>query len=238
MRRVLFLTIVLVLLLGTVGTASAQTVGDYDETALGDIWPYYAWTGEPGAAVDIKLYRPSTEAGWPLPEGPYAGTGFAVIGDSEWRRQSYPAYQFADELGYYFAEFMFPRDEAWYPCGYPYRWKCNFPHPEEGYVEFHSPVAQRLVDPNTGEILFSWFEGFLLWPYFDSIYYEATDDFAGAWALANPMDTVAPLWAGIFVDDVLIHTEPYEVLGYFWKISDLEYDPGPFGEDFEFIPVP
>jgi hypothetical protein len=222
MRKVLFVTLALVLLLGTFGTASAQDVGDYDLAVLGEVWSYNYGGFLPGEPVDVYLWAPSTLLGWPLAEGPYAGTWFMPIGESEVRRQSYPAYQAADEYGFYFAEFMFPRDEVWYPCSYPYKWNCNyvvsvFP---DIVIEFHSPVWQDD------------FEFGLAWPYFDSIYYAATDDFLGAWALANPMDTVAPMYAvtegavsGYYI------MEPYEVMGYFWKVSDLE-------DDFEFIPVP
>jgi len=231
MRRVLFLTITLVLLLGTFGTASAQDVGDYHVIALGDIGEFNVWTATPYAAVDIELYRPSTLLGWPFDEGPYEGTGWLVIGASESRRQSYPAYQFADELGYYYAEFMFPRDNVWYPCGYPYRWACNFSHPDEGYVEFHSPVAQGRLG------LGGYFESPLLWPYYDSLYYDATGDFEEAWNRANPMDTVHPLWVDVYVDGDLFYSWPNEVTGYYWKVSDLEYDMED-AFDFVFVPVP
>jgi hypothetical protein len=87
-------------------------------------------------------------------------------------------------------------------------------------IEFHSPVWQDD------------FEFGLAWPYFDSIIYANTGDFEAAWLAANPMDTVAPMYAitegavsGYYI------MEPYEVMGYFWKVSDLE-------APFEFIPVP
>jgi len=217
MRKALFLTMVLVLLAGTYVTASAQGVvlGDTLELTVTGLGPY--------EGVDVYLYRPSTLEGWPFTTGPDFGTYFWPMDESAWRRQSYPDYQEADVLGNYYAEFMLPRDEAWYPCSYPYKWNCNILG--AGAVEFHSPVWQDD------------FEAGLAWPYYDSVYFEATDDFLGAWLLANPMDTVHPHVVIIDAEsfDVAVGI-PVEVLGYYWKVSDLEYDLD--DQDFEFIPVP
>jgi len=225
MRKVLFVTMALVLLLGTFATAFAQE--EFPGVVLGDLAEIEVWGLDAYEAVDVYLYRPPTIAWDPVGEiwvpdypfagGPFNGTYFYPTFESEWRRQSYPAYTEADILGYYYAEFMLPRDEAWFPCSYPYKWNCNYAR--TGYVEFHSPVWQDD------------FEDGLAWPYFDSIYYDATGDFLGAWLLANPMDTVHP--HVIVVDTASSGTVgfEFEVLGYYWKWSDLE-------DDFEFIPVP
>ena len=69
MRRVLFATVVLVILLGSFSSAFAaepERVEQVDTTLLGDIWIFYYDFGLPFIGVDAYLYRPSTLAGWPF----------------------------------------------------------------------------------------------------------------------------------------------------------------------------
>jgi hypothetical protein len=213
MRRLLFVTIALVLLLGSFSPAFAQE----PEAVLGEVWFFFGNGFIPGERVDMYLFRPSTEAGWPFAGGPNFGTYFAPMFESADRRQSYPAFQFADEFGGYFAEFMLPREETWYPCSYPYKWKCNFvifpgSPLELPVVEWHSPV-------NQGN-----FEFPLIWPWYDTATLVNTGDIDMALAAANPADTVAPLQAKMIGASGNGFIFSWEVTGYFWKLSDL-HDP-------------
>jgi len=207
MRRVVFL-IAIVALLVPVGTAFAQPPtfpnevwGDYDGTLLGEVWTYNYAGFYPGERVDVYLYRPSTLAGWPLSEGPLNGTYFWPGPESEIRRMSYAEdFLYADEFGFYYAQFMFPRDEVWYPCSFPLKWKCNY-QVDPTTVEYHSPAA--MAYETDGIYTLSW-----------------------PWAV-DPMDTVAPLTAWTVGEFALaaapspVYIEPYEVWGMYWKFSDI-----------------
>jgi hypothetical protein len=203
MKRMLFVTIVLVLLFGSVSSAFAaepQQVEQVTTALLGEVWGFYFDFGIPGMRVDAYLYRPSTLGGWPFTGGPENGTYFMPIGDSEMRRQSYPAYQYTDQFGFYYAEFMFPRDEAWFPCSFPLKWKCNY-MTAPGVIEYHSPAAMayecRFLSPTVMECLD--------WPW------------AGA-----PYDTVAPLEVYLIDQFGGGYIIPFEVLGMYWKFSDIK----------------
>jgi hypothetical protein len=199
MKRMLFATIVLVLLFGSVGSAFAAEPQQIGGVVLGDTIMVTADFGLPGIRVDAYLYRPSTLAGWPFAGGPVNGTYFMPIGDSEMRRQSYPAYQFTDQFGFYFAEFMLPRDEAWYPCSFPLKWKCNY-QVAVGEIEYHSPVEMVFECREIGPMVLEC----LTWP----------------WA-GNPMDTVAPLELSVIDEFGFGYVADMEVLGMFWKFSDI-----------------
>jgi hypothetical protein len=202
MKRVLLSAVVLVMLLGSFSTAFAAEPEQVPPILLGDIGVWYVDWGLPYVGIDAYLYRPSTLGGWPIGSGtPDWGTWWWEGPDSSQRRQSWPAYQMTDMWGFYYLEFMFPRDEVWYPCGFPLQWKCNYVIDPFGTVEWHSPAGMlyecRFVNPFVLECLD--------WP----------------WAV-DPMDTVSPLqvllidefgW-GVAVD--------YEVLGMYWKFSDFE----------------
>jgi hypothetical protein len=116
-----------------------------------------------------------------------------------------PVYLFADGFGWYYAKFMHSRDNVWYPCGFPLRWQCNF-WANEFVYEFHSPsiVAYECLGP---------FQC-LTWP---------KDPVLGI--VLNPRDTVSPL--EVHVQGALYdygspwYIEPYEVVGYYWKWSDV-----------------
>lgn len=249
MRRVLFGTVVLMMLLGIASVAFAQgpplapTYGDYDEDILGEVWSYNYPGFVPGERVDVYLFRPGTawwnpltaewdDEGWPLVDenGPVAaplwGTwwwGKGEPGDLEGDNDAYmpwpenPAvgqwnssdmrrmnltneaavFLYADEFGWYYAQFMHSRDEVWYPCSFPLKWKCNYWLDPFTFV-YHSPVAFVPEIP--------WL---MPWP----------------WAL-EPEDTVSPLEAHIYGEFWIYglspwYIEPYEVTGYTWKLSDL-----------------
>jgi hypothetical protein len=238
MRRVLFLAVALAMLLGTSSIAFAQgpiIVGDYDADLLGDVWSYSYGGFFPYERVDVYLYRPATaywdagfgwwdDLGWPLAEGPYWGTfwwgsddGFDndmympapeepeyyQYNDSAYRRMNltneYDVFLYADDFGWYYAEFMHSRDEVWFPCSFPYKWKCNYWVDPFTYV-YHSP--SMMVYECLGPFCLDW-----------------------PWALA-PYDTVSPLEAHTLGEMYWYgspwYVEPYEVLGYYWKFSDIE----------------
>jgi hypothetical protein len=213
MKRLLIATLALVLLLTTFGTAFAQ---DSIDVVLGEVWTFGSGPWFPFQRVDTYMYRPSTEAGWPHDSLPFAGAVWAVYPEGQMNRQSWPAWAFANELGLYYAEFMLPRDEAYFPCGYPYKWQCNsyMIDPANPFGppirEYHSPWWQ--AD----------FEAGLAWPYVDWIVLDETDgDFEAAWLYANPQDTIHPV-SVIQTDGIDEFEFELQVLGYFWKVSDLE----------------
>jgi hypothetical protein len=237
MRRVLFFSIVLVALLATSASAFAQgpiIPGDYDPDMLGDVWSYSYGGFWPGERVDVYLYRPPTavwdsfayawvDTGWPLAEGPYWGTWwwgssadadpnfymlppedptFDQTNESAVRRQNLSnedeVFLYADAFGWYYAEFMHSRDEVWFPCSFPLKWKCNY-QIDPFTTVYHSPAA--MAYECYGPICLDW-----------------------PWIL-DPMDTVSPLEAWTMGEMWLfgspLYIEPYEVLGYSWKFSDI-----------------
>jgi hypothetical protein len=212
MRRLLyFMVIVAMLAIPASATfADEPTVEQIPDGwwILGEIWntPDY---GDPAFAVwapyervDAYMWRPSTLAGWPLTQAPIMGTWWLPTDYSDYRRMSYAEdYFYADMFGGYYAEFMLPRDEVWFPCSYPLKWKCNFVT-GPGVTEYHSPAAMAYE---------CWWEGLNLvcldWP----------------WAVA-PYDTISPV-----VIDIANFENPFpygfeyelEIAGYFWKVSDI-----------------
>jgi hypothetical protein len=203
-------------------------------TILGSVWDFEFWLTDPYGflapyhPVDIYLWQPSTLSGWPLTGiGP---TGWYVpIGESELRRQSWPAYQGTDMFGYYYSEFMLPRDEAWYPCSFPCKWKCNFWDPIAGTEIYHSPMASVYVyRPGVGSNEWSYLYYPLYWPFkFDGWWWYG-DPYDVTPSTVDPQDTVAPLtaWAveasyGSFIENAYWE---FEVLGYFWSTRDLEME--------------
>jgi len=155
MRRVLYTTLALVMLLsvfaGSAFAGEPQRADQNIQGQLGEVWGFYFGGYVPGERVDAYMYRPSTLTGWPFVDPPIAGTWWWTGTDSEVRRQSWPTYQFADDFGYYFTMFMLPRDEVWYPCSFPLKWKCNYII-DPFTVEYHSPATQP-------------FEAGLFWPW-------------------------------------------------------------------------
>jgi hypothetical protein len=210
MRRLLYVLLVVAMLVIPAGTAFAKEKPEQIPDGwwlLGELWdtPDYGnpafdvWA--PFERVDAYLQRPSTLAGWPLTQAPIMGTWWATLDASQERRMSYAEdYFYADMFGGYFAEFMLPRDEVWFPCSFPLKWKCNFITPNG--TEYHSPAAMAYE---------CWMEGLNLvcldWP----------------WAVA-PYDTISPLNVNIYNTYNMF---PYgfqyelEIAGMFWKLSDI-----------------
>jgi hypothetical protein len=201
MKRVLFATVVLVILLGSFSSAFAAEPEQAPGVRLGDIAIFNVDFGLPFIDVDAYAYRPSTVGGWPFAGGPTFGSWWWEGPASSQRRQSWPAYQMTDEWGFYYAEFMLPRDEVWYPCGFPLQWKCNYIVDAFGTIEWHSPYEMvyecRPINPFVVECLD--------WP----------------WAV-DPQDTVSPLQVWLIDQFGLALIFDFEVLGMYWKFSDFE----------------
>jgi hypothetical protein len=182
MRRVLYTLLVLALLVpaGSV-FAEPQIVQQTPDGqwVLGEVWTtpddlFGMPIWEPFERVDAFMTRPAASYpdGWPFEWGP---VGFWEDVDPWWwsgpqsaqRRMSYAEdWFFASEWGGYYAEFLLPRDEVWYPCDWPLQWKCDY-EIAAGVWEVHSPqlviVEPDPADPWGGEIFF------LNWPPFDTI---------------------------------------------------------------------
>lgn len=160
--------------------------------------------------ADAWLTRPSTLGGWPLVNPPIGGAGGAwwvVDGASQTRRMSYAEDPnlVANQFGIWNAIFMLPRDEVWYPCSFPLKWKCNF-EVGPGVWELHSP-ALVVYDASIPVAL-------RYWPWIDVF-----------GAAADPQDTISPMWL-----DVLTYEAPLidvafdlEIVGYEWKWSDIPF---------------
>jgi hypothetical protein len=169
------------------------------------------------------------------------------------RRQSWPTFQETDGWGFYYAKFMLPRDEVWYPCGYPCKWQCNYYNPWTNNYVWHSPYAMAMVYPPAVPFTAEWYYPLfypLYWPYLWDENYGWVDSYdPGYWDLVRPMDTVGPvtLWPVEATFDSLIEFQfsppwgEYEILGYYWKTSDLGWQHWPddwpyLCEDHEWYP--
>jgi hypothetical protein len=208
MRKLLYAVLVLAMLL-PVGSAFADVpeglTPEMPEQAapalLGEVWWFLGTGYYPFERVDVYMYRPSTLLGWPWAFGPDWGTWWWTGGDSEMRRMSFAEdWLYADEFGWYYAEFMLPRDEVWFPCSFPLKWKCNY-EILPGVYEFHSPYAMAYEC----EGIFC-----LDWP----------------WAVA-PYDTVSPVEVWMIGEYALsaapspVYVFPFEILGMYWKFTDI-----------------
>lgn len=226
MRRVLFLTLIVALLIpaGSVFAAPQQIAdGVY---ILGEIWEtpdemFGAPIWEPGERVDAYLTRPSTlladnpdTFGWPFTWGVsiWQGTGvpwetvipwFPNLPASEQRRMSYAEdWLYASQWGGYYAEFLLPRDEVWFPCSFPLKWKCDFEIAPDVW-ETHSPQLV-VVDPALAAEVLT-----LPAPY----------DFILGWP---PFDTVSPMVIDILDAEGEVGVQfELEIVGYAWYASDI-----------------
>lgn len=154
MRRFVFALVVVLLLLGSIPAMALEKPKAGDGVVqlpsfpvlLGDFIIFNVDGYFPYERVDGFLYRPSTLAGWPLEfpwdlaGGPNFGTAFAEYPASLLRRQTWPRDQFADPAGVYSGFFMMPRDEAWYPCSFPLKWKCG-DHSMVDQTQFEPPLV-------------------------------------------------------------------------------------------------
>jgi hypothetical protein len=213
MKRVLYTLLLIAMLavpMGTVFAEEPQVVEQIPDGwwLLGELW----WTPDALAAtplwgpferVDAYMHRPSTLLGWPLTQAPIMGTYWMEIGASQQRRMSYAEdYFYANMFGGYYAEFMLPRDEVWFPCDWPLQWQCNYVI-DPFTIEYHSPAAMAyecvMVDP---------FNMLCLdWP----------------WAVA-PYDTISPVTIDIFNTEAPFPwgvQYELEIAGMFWKFSDI-----------------
>jgi hypothetical protein len=185
--------------------------------------PVNAYMYRPATAWWDPIFYEWVPMGWPLTlQGPIMGSwwwgepvnGVVPIGmpddpdliafnDSEQRRMSFAEdWKFANEWGGYYAEFMLPRDEVWFPCSYPLKWKCNY-EIAPFVFEYHSPAVMAYecmwVNPWTLECLD--------WP----------------WIVA-PYDTISPVVIEIFNDQSPLpfgYWFELEIAGYFWKFTDI-----------------
>jgi hypothetical protein len=222
MKRVLYVTILLAILAIPVSTAFAaeptyvEQIPD-GQWILGEIWWTPAYVAStplwlPFERVDAYMTRVSTLAGWPFAWGPIGGPGGAAWWIDDWsmqRRMSYAEdWWYANEWGGYYAEFMLPRDEVWFPCSYPLKWKCNF-ELAPGIWELHSPA---FVD----------YEGMWLDPFtYVELYWPWIDWFG---PVAEVQDVISPVVIDVANFEAAF---PYgyqyelEIAGYFWKFSDI-----------------
>jgi len=199
MRKVLFASVALVMLLslfaGSAVAAEPKRADQLIQAQLGEVWGFYFGGYLPFERVDAYMYRPDTTAGWPFVDAPVAGTWWWSGSESSVRRQSWPLYTNADASGYYFTMFMLPRDEVWFPCSFPLKWKCNYIiNPTT--TEWHSPATQP-------------FETGMYWPWLD---YSAA---------ANPMDTVGPVEVWLVGETGFGWIIEFEITGYYWKWTDI-----------------
>jgi hypothetical protein len=199
------------------------------------------------------LYRPPT-GGYPggLPADQYAWYfpgAFAdatqwIVGsaDSPLRRQT--GHTYTDGFGYFYAFFMFPRDEAWYPCSYPCKWKCNFYNYQTGlYTEMHSPAAITFQynAPNLATALWWMSHEPLFWPW-DMLWVDPFLGYVNPYLIpydptvtdASPFDTVHPLefWVVEEVSYYASYVVENKVWGYVWKNTDLQVQ---YPEDWPYI---
>ena len=262
MRNKLFAVLSLVVLLSLVTTSvfaaepQAPAIGTEvywgDWAMLGEVWEFIVPAFDPITGdstfgpflldwpVDVWLYRPDTDpaftprfpAEWAALPGPW---WIKAEGQSGLRRQSWPAYQGSDSFGWYYAKFMFPRENTWYPCGFPCKWVCNgfSGPPDYMWDEFHSPYVLWFSYPDTATKTYyplfwpwdlDWVEpglGFVN-PYGPPPFYEHYDY---PIALdATPFDTVHPMevWITEGWGDVAMYIIEYGVMGYQWRTSDPE----------------
>jgi hypothetical protein len=223
MKRVLYAVLILAMLAVPVSTAFADVpeVGDqvaypFGPNFLGELVLVLAGGFTPFERVDAWLTRPATEDAfgnpvWPLttyapPVGPKGNLWWWPGDASEQRRWSFAetegtVFERADFFGQWAAILMLPRDEVWYPCSFPFKWKCNY-SPAPGVEVFHSP--QRVVyDPGFGLLSF--------WPWL-------VFDLA-----ADPQDTVSPLWMDVMNYDFPRVGVQWETVvdGYYWTPEDI-----------------
>lgn len=212
-------------------------LGDYIITALPIQDPVTGFflTNWP---VGGYLYRPPTAGGaadaypWYFP-GNFADPTqwIKAEGDSPLRRQT--GHTLTDGFGYFYSFFMVPRDEAWYPCSYPCKWKCNYFDPLQGlYTEMHSPAAMvfQYNAPNF-DTAYWWMTHYpLFWPW-DMLWVDTYLGYVNPYYIpydwtvvdASPFDTVHPmeLWIVEEVGYYASYIFENKVWGYTWKNTDL-----------------
>jgi hypothetical protein len=219
MRRVLYLFLIVVMLAVPASTVFAEPTQELPggDWYLGELVPIAVGGFTPGERVDAWLYRPSTIAGWPLATqppvmGPTGNMWWWEGPASQQRRWSFSEtggtpLEVADAFGIWGAILMLPRDEVWYPCSFPLKWKCNY-ELAPGVYELHSPQTVNYI-------------GFP--PEFAYLEYWPWIDIFGA--AADPMDTISPLEIDVFNYIPPIIGPQFEVVitGYDWKWTDIDW---------------
>lgn len=204
----------------------------------------------PYHAVDVWLYRPQTIAfePWFPAEWGLAGEWIKEDFDSGLRRQSWPKYQMSDAFGFYYFKFMLPRDEVWYPCSFPCKWKCNYYNPFYGW-DFHSPKVLWFSYPDAWTLthmpLFwpwdlDWVDPWLgpIGAYGPPPFYLHYDYPVGQ--DATPFDTVHPMemWVVEPVSATAMYLFEMKIVGYRWRTTDVQieyYEEWPYlcGDPYE-----
>jgi hypothetical protein len=273
MRRKLFVVAVLALLVTLVPSAAfaakppaVEGINATEATItepgmdllLGDVLYFFLVTFDPVTGdylynwpVGIYLYRPDTYGGytWTFPANFFDATDWIAYDfESPVRRQTWPTYARSDSHANYYAKMMVPRDEAWFPCSYPCKWKCNVFDPYSGWVEFHSPKALGFTYPYGADSAYYMTHYPLFWPW-DIMWNDPYMGFVNYYGPypwydwywydytvldASPFDTVHPLWI-YAVDDVgkwIMYSWENKVWGYWWRPSDLKVG---YPEEWPFI---
>jgi len=225
MRRILYLLLVVVMLAvpaSSVFAAEPQIIeqipsGDF---YLGELVLIYTDIWDPMERVDAFLYRPATgeyPAGWPLTaqapiDGPTGNTWWKEEAASQQRRWSFAdtegtIFETSDMFGIWAVILMIPRDENWYPCSFPLKWKCNYYSAEAGY-ELHSPQLINYLPSSTE-------------PFPAALQYWPWMDIFGA--AADPQDTISPLEIDVMDYDLFRTGIQFEtvIVGYDWRWSDI-----------------
>jgi len=219
MRRVLYLLLIVAMLAVPASSVFAaepelEQVPVTEQLYLGELLLIYTEGWNSFERVDAWLYRPSTLLGWPLTtvvpgDGPTGNPAWWWLGpDSEQRRWSFSetqgtVFETADLFGVWAVILMLPRDEVWYPCSFPLKWKCNY-YLGSGVYEVHSPqIVNFLGFPI----------GLRYWPWIDVF-----------GAAGDPQDTVSPLEIDVINYDFFAPAGiQFEAVvgGYDWKWSDI-----------------
>jgi hypothetical protein len=192
---------------------------------LGELVPILTDGWAPFERVDAWLTRPAATYpdGWPLVTqppivGPTGNWWWWTGPASEQRRWSFAEtegtpFETSDMFGIWGAVLMLPRDEVWYPCSFPLKWKCNYYVNGEYFL--HSPqtlnFAPSFCDEN-GQNCFPFPVALRYWPWMDLF-----------GAAADPKDTISPLWIDIQNYGAPPMGYQFEVVitGYDWKWSDI-----------------
>jgi hypothetical protein len=245
MRRVLFGSVVLVMLLGIASVAFAQappmppTYGDYDEDVLGDVWTYNYPGFMPFERVDVYLWRPPTaywdasvgawlDTGWPLTidgvnvEGPFWGTwwwGSSAMGDND-AYMPPPETPLVDQYnsGPMRRQNLNNEDEVFlYADEFGWYYAAFMHSRDEGLYKCGFPLQWKCN---------YWLDPFTF-VYHSPVVVLYEYDWLMWWPWAlDPQDTIGPLEAHTYGEFWALgmspyYIEPYEVTGYSWKLSDL-----------------
>ena len=126
----------------------------------------------------------------------------------------------ADAFGVWGAILMIPRDDAWFGCGFPLTWKCNF-EVSPGLWEVHSPQRVNYINFPAG---------WAYWPWID---------FFGGNPAADPQDVISPLEIDVFNYIAPIRGPQFEavVTGYDWKWSDIDWGRTTLGSAPSSLPI-